>query len=176
MSTEVNHENSPQTAAPLPEEPSRAEASEPVDALSQAHSRIAELENLVATEKDRYLRQIAEIENSRRRMEKDHEAAKKYALLPMATELVNVADNLRRALNAMPADGVQEPLARQLLEGVAATERELLRIFEKWNIKKFDPLGQPFDPNFHQSMMERADTRTAAQYGGGGAVSGLYDL
>ncbi|MCX8500606.1 MAG: nucleotide exchange factor GrpE [Alphaproteobacteria bacterium] len=158
MSNDVKDDNSDNKSAANPDQAPHGDAPEDADPLSKASQQIAELEATLAAEKDRFMRQIAEFDNSRRRAEKDMEAFKKYANLPMAAELVNVADNLRRALDAMPLDGVQEPRTRQLLEGVLATERELLTIFEKYHIQKFSPLGQPFDPKYHHAMMEQTDT------------------
>ena len=128
------------------------------NSLNPAEQRIAELEAELASEKDRLLRHLAEFENSRRRNEREREDSQKYAVAKLAGDMVNVADNLRRALDSMPLEGVTDKQMRNLLEGVSATERELLAIFEKWNIQRIIPLGEPFDPNFHNAMLEIPDS------------------
>ncbi|MFX8546899.1 nucleotide exchange factor GrpE, partial [Acinetobacter baumannii] len=72
-----------------------------------------------------------------------------------AKELVSVADNLRRALEAVPAEGREkDEMLKGLAVGVEATERQLFAAFDRAGIKKLDPAGEPFDPNFHQVMFE----------------------
>jgi molecular chaperone GrpE len=100
--------------------------------------------------RDQLLRALAETENVRRRAEREKEDTAKFAVQRLARDLLNVADNLRRALEAVPA----EVRGSALAEGVAATERELLSVFQRFDINRIDPLDQRFDPNFHQAMME----------------------
>jgi len=105
--------------------------------------------------KDQLLRALAEIENMRRRGERDREETAKYAITGFAREILSVADNLRRALENIPAEvrAVDESL-NTLAVGVEATERELMAIFERFGVRRIDPTGQPFDPNFHQAIAE----------------------
>ena len=117
--------------------------------------RVAALENEVAELKDRLLRAHAEMENQRRRAEREREDTQKYAIDKFARDLLSVADNLRRALEAAPA-GEDERL-RNFVTGVEVTERELLAIFERSQIKRIEALGQRFDANFHEAVFEADD-------------------
>jgi len=114
--------------------------------------RIAELEAQVADLRDQVLRAMAETDNVRKRTQREIEDTRKYAVGNMAKELLPVADSLRLALGAAPAD--PDPAMKNFLAGVEATERQLVAAFEKVGITRMDPLGQPADPNFHQIMME----------------------
>ncbi|MBB3263107.1 molecular chaperone GrpE [Azospirillum sp. OGB3] len=124
-----------------------------------AGDRVAQLEAEVASLKDQLLRQMAEVENTRRRAQRDREDASKFAVSSFAKELVTVADNLRRALEAVPAEGREnDEVLKGLSVGVEATERQLISAFERAGIKKIDPTGELFDPNFHQVMFEIENT------------------
>lgn len=121
------------------------------DALGEAQTEIGKL-------KEQILRAMAETENTRRRMKKEADDAQKFAVGSFAKEMLIVADNFRRALDAVPQqDGAGGETLKNLIAGVEATERQLLAAFEKFGIKKLDPLNQPFDPHFHQVMMEVED-------------------
>lgn len=118
-------------------------------------ARIAELEDLVAQLRDQALRALAETENVRRRTEREKEQTRLYAAGNLAKDLLNAVDNLRRALDAAPADReALDDTVRNLIVGVELTEREVLNAFEKAGIKKLEPLGERFDPNLHQAMFE----------------------
>jgi molecular chaperone GrpE len=121
-------------------------------------ARIAALEAEVAELKDRALRALAEAENTRRRAERERADAQKYAVSGFARELLGAADNLRRALDSLPASEARDDKTRSLLEGVAATERELLGAFERNGLKRIDPKGERFDHNFHQAIFEAENT------------------
>ena len=137
----------------LEPEPMPAPDDSPVEAGSD---RVAELEAEVARLKDRMLRALAETENVRKRAAKDREDAMKFAVTGFARDLLEIADNFRRALDSVPADARAggDDLLKNLLDGIEATERSMLRTFEKHGIKKLDPMDQPFDPNFHEVMFE----------------------
>ncbi len=129
------------------------------DAMTQKQNadsiRIETLENELTRTKDQMIRALAEAENTRRRAAKDKEDASKYAVSSFSRDLLSVADNLRRALDAIPEDMITEnPQIKNFTDGIEATERELLRSFEKNGIQKTEPLDQPFDPNFHEVMFE----------------------
>jgi molecular chaperone GrpE len=129
----------------------------PIEAEAEATSpetRIVGLEAEVAELKDRLLRALAETENVRRRAQREREDASKYAVAAFAKDLLTAADNLRRALGSLPESEVKDDRTRSLLEGVAATERELLSIFERHGIRRIDPKGERFDHNFHQAIFE----------------------
>jgi molecular chaperone GrpE len=119
-----------------------------------ADDRLIELEAELAEQKDRLLRALAETENVRRRAQREREDASKYAVAGFAKDLLSAADNLRRALDSLPEAEVKDERTRSLLEGVAATERELLGVFERHGIRRIDPQGEPFDHNFHQAIFE----------------------
>jgi molecular chaperone GrpE len=108
--------------------------------------------------KDQLLRTMAELENYRKRAEREREEMAKFAITGFARDLLTVSDNLRRALESVPVDHKNpEDLLKTLLEGVEITEKELLTVFKKHGIEKIEPLGQPFDHHLHQAMFEVED-------------------
>ncbi|MGA1856727.1 nucleotide exchange factor GrpE [Azospirillum sp. 11R-A] len=154
-------QNKPADATVEPTE-ATADTANQTDAGSP-EDRVAKLEAEVASLKDQLLRAMAETENTRRRAQRDREDASKFAVSSFAKELVSVADNLRRALDAVPAEGrEQDDVLKGLAVGVEATERQLFAAFDRAGIKKLDPAGEPFDPNFHQVMFEIENTGKAA--------------
>jgi molecular chaperone GrpE len=106
--------------------------------------------------KDKYLRLAAEMDNLRRRTEREIKDAKTYAATAFARDMLSVSDNLRRALDAIPAEAraAAEAGLVALVEGVEVTERAMLGALERHGVKKLEPAGQKFDPNFHQAMFE----------------------
>ena len=105
--------------------------------------------------KDQLLRALAETENVRRRAQRDREDASKFAVTGFARDLLPVADNLRRALESIPAETIESnELLKTLSEGVELTERQLHGAFERHKIRKIEPLGEKFDSNLHQAMFE----------------------
>lgn len=117
--------------------------------------RVAALEAEMAQMKDHMLRALAEAENLRKRALKEREDAGKYAVTAFARDMIEMADNFQRAIDAVPAEAVgADPVLKNLMDGIQATERAMLRSLEKHGIKKLEPLGQPFDPNFHEVMFE----------------------
>lgn len=150
---------------PTPNEPkteAQAAAAEPAPAGHEDPK--ATLEAEVAGLKDRLLRTLADMENLRRRTEKDVADARAYAMTNFARDMLNVADNLRRAIESVPADArsAVEGALKSVLEGIELTERDLINTLERHGIKKIDPAGQKFDPNFHQAMMEVPDPSVPA--------------
>ncbi len=127
-----------------------AETAEGVDAST---ARIADLEKQLADMKDRALREMADAENTRKRAQKEREDTAKYAVGNFAKEMLAVADNFRRALDAAPKD-ITDPAIKNLITGIDATERQLQSTLDQFGIKKVDPMGQMFDPNFHRVMVE----------------------
>jgi molecular chaperone GrpE len=112
----------------------------------------------VADLKDRLLRSLADMENLRRRTDREVADARTYGVTGLARDMVGVADNMRRALEAAGDAGIAvDGPAKALLEGVELTERELLKVLEKHGVKRFDPHGAKFDPNLHQAMFEVPD-------------------
>lgn len=106
--------------------------------------------------RDKYLRLAAEMDNLRRRTERDVKDAKSYSVAGFARDMLAVSDNLRRALDAIPAEAKEagETGLNTLIEGVEMTERAMLSALERHGVKKLEPEGQKFDPNFHQAMFE----------------------
>src|SRR5258708_5545240 len=138
------------------DDPGDKESGEFIDdvAPSSPEERLAAVEAELADTKDRLLRALAEAENVRRRFQREREESQKYAISGFAKDLLSAADNLRRALDAMPEAEVTAARTRSLLDGVAATERELLAAFERHGVKRIDPKGERFDHNFHQAIFE----------------------
>lgn len=125
------------------------------EALIAAQTRIAELEKKVLEIKDQALRALAEADNTRKRMERERQDIAKFAVSSFARDLLTVADNLRRALGAISPEARQNsPELDNIFTGVEATERELLKLFEKNTIVRIDPMGQKFDANHHEVMFE----------------------
>jgi molecular chaperone GrpE len=116
--------------------------------------RLAAVEAELGDTKDRLLRALAETENVRRRFQREREDSQKYAISGFAKDLLSAADNLRRAIESMPEAEITDPRAKSLLDGVAATERELLAAFERHGLQRIDPMGERFDHNFHQAIFE----------------------
>lgn len=105
--------------------------------------------------RDQLLRAVAETENTRRRLTRERDETAKYAAAGFAREMLDVADNLHRALQAIPAEALGLDGALQALhEGVSATERQLEAAFTRQNIKRLWPMGEKFDSNLHQAMFE----------------------
>jgi molecular chaperone GrpE len=105
--------------------------------------------------RDKYLRLAAEMDNLRRRTERDVKDAKSYSVAGFARDMLAVSDNLRRALDAIPADALESDASlKALAEGVEMTERSMLGALERHGVRKLDPVGEKFDPNFHQAMFE----------------------
>lgn len=120
-------------------------------ALAQAQAEAQQL-------KDQLLRTLADLDNTRKRAERDVQQARKFAITDFARDLLSAADNLRRALDSAPENRAQlDATVRNLIVGVEMTEKELLGAFEKHGVRKVDPLGEKFDYNLHQAMFEVVD-------------------
>ena len=124
--------------------------------------RVAELEAEVTDLKDRLLRALAEQENARRRAAREREEAVRFAASGLARDLLATLDNLRRAIESVPAERAADETARRLLSGVAATERGLLDALEKHGIRRIDALGQPFNPDRHEAVYQVTDAEHPA--------------
>ncbi|WP_315806860.1 MULTISPECIES: nucleotide exchange factor GrpE [unclassified Bradyrhizobium] len=112
-----------------------------------------------AEARDKMLRTLAEMENLRKRTAREVADARMYGITGFARDVLDIADNLQRALDAVPAEAraAADPGLKALIEGVELTERSLHNTLEKNGVKKLDPSGQKFDPNFHQAMYEVPD-------------------
>ena len=136
----------------LPEDGFEQRESLSADDFEVLTKLLAENEEL----KDRALRVAAEMENLRRRTARDVHDARAYAIANFARDMLSVSDNLRRAIEAVPADAKAAGDAglKGLIEGVEMTERAMLTTLERHGVKKLTPEGEKFDPNFHQAMFE----------------------
>jgi molecular chaperone GrpE len=156
----------PQTTDTPPEAAnpeSAAPETAPPEATPEPTAREIELDAEVAKLKDQLLRAVAETENVRRRLEQQAEDRGKYAVGNFAKDILQVADNLRRALESIPAEAREgDPMAHKLAEGVELTERTFLSTLERYGIKRIESMGQRFDPHQHQAMMEIEDATKPA--------------
>jgi molecular chaperone GrpE len=141
-------------AAIVANEVENSQDTPPADAGPLLLEKVKTLEAAVAQNNDQLLRTVAEMENLRKRFQREREDATKFAISGFAKDLLDVADTFRRALDAIPADLRDDEKIKPLVEGIEATERNLLKSFEKNGIKKIEPLDEPFNPNFHEVMFE----------------------
>jgi molecular chaperone GrpE len=125
-------------------------------AVDERDAEIAALKDEVAAGKDRLLRFAAESENTKKRLEREKAEATLYAASNFARDLLSVADTLGRALAIVsPEDRLaMDDKTQRFLEGIELTERELLSVFQRHNIRRLETVGAKFDPNFHQAMFE----------------------
>jgi len=168
MSETNNAHTRPETGAETPETQTgtpETVGDDPAQAAAAAKTaegggdRVGQLESEVASLKDQLLRALAEQENIRRRAERDREDTAKYAVSKFAKELLAVADNLRRAVEAVkPEVREANEAVNNLLTGVEATERQLTAAFERSGIVRMEPQDKPADPNFHQIIQELEGT------------------
>jgi molecular chaperone GrpE len=116
---------------------------------------LAALRAEAAELRDKLLRAHAEVENIRKRAEREREETAKYAISKLAREVVGVGDNFQRAIEAVPVGAADlDPALKSFLEGVTMTERELLNVLERHGIKRIHPINEPFNPHLHQAVME----------------------
>jgi len=122
------------------------------------------LEREHAEMRDRLLRTLAEMENLRKRTEREVTDSRLYGVTTFARDVLGVADNIRRALDAVAPEvrAGAEAGMKALIEGVELTERELLKALEKNGVRQFTPQGEKFDPNVHQAMFEVPDASVPA--------------
>jgi molecular chaperone GrpE len=133
-------------------EPQAANDGAAADA-SADDARLVEAERQAAELKDRLLRALAEVENVRRRADREADDARKYAISDFARELLGVADNLQRALAGVTAEAREgNPELAAFLAGVELTERELSKALEKHGVRPLEALGKKLDPNLHQAV------------------------
>jgi len=173
--TETEPKNPAEGAAPLAAEEAadpaetrqsseEVECEEAMDQLAGSTAEIARLEAEKAELTDRLLRLAADMDNLRRRTERDVTDARKYALTKFAGDMLAVGDNLKRALDAVPAERRQsgDEAFSALIEGVEMTAREMERLLERNGITRIAAKGERFDPNRHQAMFELPDSSVPA--------------
>jgi molecular chaperone GrpE len=134
--------------------PGERDAFAVVEALNAENSQL----------KDRVLRTLAEMENLRRRTEREVADAKTYGVTSFARDMLSVVDNLARALEHLPAEARTnaDPYLQSMIEGVELTARDLEAALGRHGVKKLEPKGQKFDPNFHQAIFEAPDQTVPA--------------
>ena len=157
--TEETNKNGPDAAA---HEAHATEAAEQQAAGADEGATEAQLDPVEALQaenadlRDRFLRLAAEMDNLRRRTDREIKDAKSYAVTSFARDMLSVSDNLRRAIETLPeeARAAADATLTALIEGVEMTERGMLATLERHGVRKIDAEGQKFDPNFHQAMFE----------------------
>ncbi|ALA17144.1 MULTISPECIES: nucleotide exchange factor GrpE [unclassified Chelatococcus] len=146
---------------PEPVDETLAAADAPENAAPEAEQAASEaLEALVSERddlKDKLLRTLAEMENLRRRTEREVADARAYGMTSFARDMLTVADNIQRALESVPPEVRGSEAAKPFVEGVELTERDLLKTLERHGVRKLSPQGERFDPNLHQAMFEVPD-------------------
>ena len=125
----------------------------------EPENREEELELKISELKDQLLRAVADSENIRKRSEREKEQTRKFGIANFAKDLLSIADNLGRALDAAPKnEDIKDDAIKNFVIGIQMTEQELQKAFDNNNIRKIDPIGQKFDYNFHQAMFEVEET------------------
>jgi molecular chaperone GrpE len=146
----------PSPAAPPAQDTAAEGGKSPQEVIAALQAENAEL-------KDRWLRAHAEVENIRKRAEREREDAAKYSITKLARDIVAVGDNFQRAIDAVPAGAAERDSAlKSFLEGVTMTERELLNALDRHGIRRVQPLNEPFNPHLHQAVAQvpRTDVPT----------------
>jgi molecular chaperone GrpE len=146
---DTEHQNVASQADPAPEAANDVASAPEADPIAVLEAEKADL-------KDKMLRLMADMENLRRRTEREIADARTYAVANFARDMLNVADNVRRAIESVPeeASKTAEGAFKGLIDGIDLTERDLLKTLERHGVKRLDPEGQKFDPNLHQAMFE----------------------
>ncbi len=141
----------------LPPEAAAAETASEAAAQPAAEDKVAQLEAEVAKLKDGYIRAHAEMENIRKRTAAEIESRLRYALQGLAKDILPVADNLQRALAALPKD-IQDEAVKNMAVGLEMTEKGLVEALERYHVHAVPGVGAPFDPHVHQAVQEVEDT------------------
>lgn len=151
MTSDENLESTTESEAPAAEQPAGAPAAEidEVEALSQKNAELT----------DRLLRLAAEMENLRKRNERDLADTRAYAITSFARDMLTATDSLSRALMVLPAEAREgaDPTLQSLIDGIEMTEREMQRLLAKHGVTPIEAEGQKFDPHRHQAMFEVPD-------------------
>lgn len=168
---EENREDVAPTTADGPQDRQPAAGAAPSDAVSSGgpampaadNDEVARLKADVADLKDRLLRAHAEMDNVRKRLEREKADQAKFAISKFARDIVGVGDNVQRAIDAVPHRLVEQDAAlKSFVEGVTMIERELLAVLGRHGIKRLDPKGETFDPHQHQAVVEVPSAETPA--------------
>ncbi len=153
----MNDTPRPDAKAPETENPAEGQPAQPQ--VSKPYVDPSLLVDEAAEMKNRLLRALADMENLRKRTEREVADARQYGIASFARDVLGVADNFRRALEAIGPElrAEADAAVTSLIEGVELTERELMKALEKNGIRKIEPQGEKFDPNLHQAMYEVPD-------------------
>ena len=147
--SDPRQKNDPQANQASPESAPTADAG--ADVAGDLDALLAENADM----RDKLLRTMADMENLRRRTEREKEDTSRYALSNFARDVLTIGDNLHRVIEHVPGEAAaKDPALKSFLEGVELTERELMKMLEKHGVTKLEPLGQRFDPNQQQAMYE----------------------
>jgi len=152
----VDETKKPEGAAPDPGAQDGQGAAGPAgESPADLEATIDTLRGQIDDLTDRLLRAHAEMDNLRKRAEREKEETTKYAITRFARDVVTVADNFERAIQAVPQGAAEQDSAlKSLVEGVSMTEREFLNVLERYGVKRVSPKGEMFNPHQHQAMME----------------------
>ena len=146
---------SDETKKPEQENAPEKEADAEGEGAEASAPELAAMEQQISDLTDRLLRAHAEMENLRKRTERDKEDNAKYAITKFARDVLGVGDNLQRAIAAVPAGAADsDPALKALVDGVSMTEREFLNVLDRHGVKRIDPEGELFNPHQHQAMTE----------------------
>jgi len=135
-------------AAPTPATPEDAAAVLPESESEQLRLKLAEKEEEARASQDRFLRERAELENFKKRMQREKVEALRFASEPLIREILPVIDNLERAVQCGEGNG------ESVIEGVQMVIKALLEVLERHGVKRVEALGQPFDPTHHQALAQ----------------------
>ncbi len=136
---------------------------EPRPDAAQLEAIIKALQDEIGTHADANLRMRAEMENLRKRFEREKADTAKYAITKFAQDVVNVGDNFQRAISAVPPGAAdQDQALRSFLDGILLAEREFINVLERHGVVRLDPKGEPFNPKIHNAVMEQENRDVAA--------------
>lgn len=148
-------EDAKSEATATPEQASAQTSAQAAASATNPAARIAELEKQLADMKNEALRYLADAENTRRRAAKEKDDTAKYAVSKFSRDLLDVADNMQRAMQSVTPEMLEGHAGmKNLCVGIQATAQQLSSVFERYGIQKNDPVGQMFDPNMHQVVSE----------------------
>ena len=150
-----NKENSEETVSEdqevLKSETEKTDEAKPDDPIKDLESKLAAKEQEAKESYDRLLRVSAEFENYKKRASREMEDFRKFSNQSLLKEMLSVVDNLELAMNSTNG---HKAIDKDLLQGLEMTHKEILKVFEKFNVKPIDAKGQPFDPTFHEAVMQ----------------------
>lgn len=132
------------------------------DPMAVLTAQVETLQSQIEDLTSRLLRAHADLDNLRKRGEREKQETARYAISKFARDTVEVADNFERAMQSVPVGAIEEnPQLKALLDGVTMTEREFLNVLERHGVKRVSPKGEAFNPHLHQAVMERQDASVA---------------